>query len=51
MRIIHKIRITDTELHRRLMESEIKVATDVNNPLLGKEGATYVFAPQKGAKR
>lgn len=28
---------------------EIIVASDVGNPLYGKEGAAYVFAPQKGA--
>ncbi|THV24578.1 glycerate kinase [Glycomyces paridis] len=28
---------------------EIIAATDVDNPLLGPEGATYVFGPQKGA--
>ncbi len=26
-----------------------KVACDVNNPLYGKDGAAYVYAPQKGA--
>lgn len=29
---------------------EILLASDVTNPLLGNEGATYVFAKQKGAK-
>ena len=28
---------------------EVKVACDVTNPLLGPDGATAVFAPQKGA--
>ncbi len=28
---------------------EVIVACDVNNPLFGKNGAAYVFAPQKGA--
>lgn len=28
---------------------EIEVATDVQNPFTGPQGATYVFAPQKGA--
>lgn len=28
----------------------VEVLTDVLNPLLGKNGAVYVFAPQKGAK-
>ncbi len=29
---------------------ELILASDVTNPLLGEEGATYVFAKQKGAK-
>ena len=29
--------------------SVLTVACDVDNPLYGKEGAAYVFAPQKGA--
>lgn len=29
-------------------ELEITIASDVVNPLLGEEGATYIFAPQKG---
>ena len=32
-----------------LWETEILIATDVKNPLLGPTGATYVYAPQKGA--
>jgi glycerate kinase len=32
-----------------LSNCEIKVCSDVTNPLLGNKGATYVFAPQKGA--
>lgn len=27
----------------------IRVACDVDNPLLGEKGASYVFGPQKGA--
>jgi len=30
---------------------EFVVASDVINPLLGKEGATYTYGPQKGATR
>jgi len=33
----------------RLKEVEIIAASDVNNPLLGKHGASYIYAPQKGA--
>lgn len=36
-------------LDSRLKSSEIKVLCDVVSPLYGKEGAAYVFAPQKGA--
>lgn len=33
----------------RLRSVEIIIATDVNNPALGEQGAAAVFAPQKGA--
>lgn len=36
-------------LDPRLAECKIHVACDVTNPLTGKEGATAVFGPQKGA--
>jgi glycerate kinase len=36
-------------LDPRLAETEIIVACDVHNPLLGPEGAAAVYAPQKGA--
>ncbi|MBA4494566.1 glycerate kinase [Paenactinomyces guangxiensis] len=35
-------------LHPRLREVEFILASDVQNPLLGPEGAVYVFGPQKG---
>ena len=35
-------------LHPGIMESEITVMCDVNNPLTGPEGATYTFGKQKG---
>lgn len=38
-----------TGLDKRLKQIEIQVACDVTNPLLGAEGASYVFAAQKGA--
>ena len=37
------------DLHPRAKEVEFIVACDVANPLLGKEGASHVFGPQKGA--
>ncbi|NIK13252.1 glycerate kinase [Alkalibacillus almallahensis] len=40
-----------SNLDSRLKKSEIRVATDVDNPLTGTNGATYVFGPQKGASK
>lgn len=37
-----------SELHPRLQEVTIKVACDVDNPLTGKNGASYIYGPQKG---
>jgi len=36
-------------LDARLREVVIEVASDVDNPLTGPNGATYIFGPQKGA--
>jgi glycerate kinase len=36
-------------LDPRLAETEIIVMCDVNNPLCGPEGASYIYGPQKGA--
>lgn len=41
--------IDKTFLDKRLENCEIIVASDVDNSLCGKEGASYVFGPQKGA--
>lgn len=38
-----------TNLDPRLAESEILLASDVTNPLIGDNGASTVFGPQKGA--
>ncbi|MFD2131855.1 glycerate kinase [Pseudogracilibacillus auburnensis] len=35
-------------IDKRIWESDICVASDVENPLCGKNGATYIFGPQKG---
>ncbi|MFK9093801.1 glycerate kinase [Bacillus salipaludis] len=34
---------------QRIYESHFLIASDVENPLVGKNGASYVFGPQKGA--
>ena len=33
----------------RIMESSFIIASDVQNPFVGPNGASYVFGPQKGA--
>ena len=38
-----------SELDSRIAETETIVACDVNNPLTGKQGASHVYGPQKGA--
>lgn len=43
------VEIDIRELHPRCKQVEFIVACDVANPLLGGEGASHVFGPQKGA--
>lgn len=42
-------KIDVTNLDRRVQKIEFLVASDVTNPLCGKNGASYVFGGQKGA--
>lgn len=42
-------RIDASEADPRLAKTKISVACDVTNPLLGSEGASAVYGPQKGA--
>ncbi len=42
-------RLDLTGLHPRLMEANISLACDVDNPLTGPAGAAAVYGPQKGA--
>ena len=41
--------VDDSAVCAELRECEFIVACDVTNPLFGRRGAAYVFAPQKGA--
>lgn len=43
------VKIDDSGLDRRIHSTEIVILCDVNNKLLGAEGAAAVFGPQKGA--
>lgn len=42
--------IDTTKLEETIKDINFVVLSDVTNPLLGLNGATYVFSPQKGAK-
>jgi glycerate kinase len=44
---LHKIDIND--MNPGLKDVKIVIASDVTNPLTGKDGASHVFGPQKGA--
>jgi len=49
---LHEIKHINAEnLDKRLKNTKIRIACDVNNPLTGENGAAYVFGPQKGAKK
>ncbi|WP_163931166.1 glycerate kinase [Paraferrimonas sp. SM1919] len=47
--LIRLAEIDLSELDNRLQNTEILVACDVDNPLLGHNGASHIFGPQKGA--
>lgn len=44
-------RVDTSQCDLRLAGVHVTVACDVDNPLVGPNGATHVFAPQKGADR
>jgi glycerate kinase len=41
--------LDDSDFDKRIMMSKFLIASDVDNPLTGPNGATYVYGPQKGA--
>lgn len=46
----HIAEIRSSKVQEVLGECRFRVACDVKNPLLGKEGAVYVYGPQKGVR-
>ncbi len=46
---LHSIETIDTHTAYTFKDCSLHIASDVNNPLLGKKGAVMVFAAQKGA--
>jgi glycerate kinase len=47
--LLRLARIDTAGLDPRIAEVEVTVASDVDNPLVGPEGAAAVYGPQKGA--
>ncbi|MFP4078508.1 MAG: glycerate kinase [Candidatus Izemoplasmataceae bacterium] len=47
--LIHVKTVDEGKVHPALKHSTFTIACDVMNPLYGKNGAAYVYAPQKGA--
>ena len=43
------VSVEDETFMSELKDCNVIIASDVNNPLYGPNGASYVFAPQKGA--
>ena len=43
--------IDDSDIHQNVLKTEFLIACDVDNPLVGENGAAYVYAPQKGATK
>lgn len=41
--------VDDSSLDERLKDVDVIAACDVDNPLTGEKGATYIYGPQKGA--
>lgn len=47
--LLRLVRIDSSDIGGKLLSADIEIASDVDNPLYGKSGAAYVYAPQKGA--
>lgn len=47
--LVHLDRVDISGLDPRLRDVDVQVASDVNNPLCGPNGAAAVYGPQKGA--
>ncbi len=49
--LVHIKKIDTSNVHEKLNKITFKIACDVTNPLYGKNGASFVYAPQKGANQ
>lgn len=50
-RLINIFKMKMDNIDERILESKITIASDVENPLYGENGATYIFGPQKGLSK
>ena len=48
--LFHVAHVDISTLDARLADCSLEIWSDVDNPLTGANGASYVFAPQKGAQ-
>lgn len=42
-------RIDISNINKKIKDTEIMILSDVENPLCGKDGASHIYGPQKGA--
>lgn len=49
--LIRVYRANLDKLHPAVKDTRFEASCDVNNPLLGLNGATYIYGPQKGANQ
>jgi glycerate kinase len=47
--LLKMVSIDDSGLDRRILDTEVVILCDVENKLLGPQGAAAIFGPQKGA--
>lgn len=47
--LCHVSKIDKSTVDQRVLYSTFTILTDVTNPLYGKQGAAYIYGPQKGA--
>lgn len=47
--LIDLVSISSESVSQKVQDLNILVACDVNNPLIGENGATHIYGPQKGA--
>lgn len=51
-RTLNKIaKVNTSKADIRIKKCDIEIMCDINNPLYGKNGAAYIFSPQKGADK